>query len=82
MKLRLYDYLELKYQSQDEDYRYYNTFNEFIEYYLSAMYIANENLYETVFEDEATYHYRNYEVDHKSRRIDILFMDEGQEEEW
>lgn len=82
MKLKLYDYLELKYKEQSEDYRDDNRFDDFIEYYLDSLGIVNDSLYETVFGDNVTYHYRNYEVDHTKRTIDILFLDEDDEEDW
>lgn len=82
MKLKLYDYLETKYSLQDDDYKDYNTFDEFIMMYLDALVISNEAMFETVFEDKVTYHYRNFDVNHKTRTIDILFMDEGHEEDW
>ncbi|EES49892.1 hypothetical protein [Clostridium botulinum] len=67
--MTLYDYLENKYYEEfKEDF---NSFEKFVQTWLEENF-ANDSMYEEFLDGECLgYYYRNFEIDHKGRRIEF-----------
>ncbi len=69
----LYDYLENKYNELNEetDINESGLLDQFMQTWLEENF-ANDSMYEEFLDGECLgYYYRNFEIDHKSRRIEF-----------
>lgn len=76
--INLYSYLENLYKNSLKlRYQYRYSLDNFMQDWISSN-IASDSVYETKLSDDYLgYHYRNFEIDHKKRAIE-LFIVEGE----